>query len=132
MAFQEKLDAQVEFLGRLPFEELREHTQTADIGLLLEEPLGLSFEYSLPNKLFDYIHAHTPVIATPLVEVKAIIDQYPIGELIKVRHPESVAQQIKEMISKISTYDFEKAKKDLNWQKEQEVLKLVIPAFLRK
>ena len=51
------VEQQLEFIGRVPYEELEKFTGQATVGLLLEEPLGKSFEYALPNKLFDYIHA---------------------------------------------------------------------------
>ena len=51
------VEQQLEFVGRVPYEEVEKFTRQATVGLLLEEPLGKSFEYALPNKLFDYIHA---------------------------------------------------------------------------
>ena len=128
----EGVSSQVEFLGRLPFEDLKKHTESASIGLLFEEPLGLSFEYSLPNKLFDYIHAETPVIASPLIEVKKIVEKYKVGELLVDRNPEHIAQQIQAMESKLSTYEFGKAKAELNWKNEEKVLKLVFADFMQK
>ena len=120
------------YLGRLPFNDLKAHTEQASIGILFEEPRGLSFEYSLPNKLFDYIHADTPVLASSLVEVKGIMNQYQIGELIRERTPQSIAQQIEEMYQNLSSYDFVKAKKELNWQIESQILKGVFSPFLDK
>jgi hypothetical protein len=116
----------------LPFEDLKKHTESASIGILFEEPLGLSFEYSLPNKLFDYIHAETPVLASPLIEVKKIIDKYKVGELLVDRNPEHIAQQIQAMESKLSAYEFGKAKAELNWKNEEKVLKLVFADFMQK
>ena len=128
----EGVSSQVEFLGRLPFEDLKKHTESASIGILFEEPLGLSFEYSLPNKLFDYIHAETPVIASPLIEVKKIVEKYKVGEFLVDRNPEHIAQQIQAMESKLSTYEFGKAKAELNWKNEEKVLKLVFADFMQK
>ena len=47
--------------------------------MVLEEPLGLSFEYSLPNKLFDYIHAGIPIVAGRLPEITKIFEFEWIG-----------------------------------------------------
>ena len=132
LAQKKGVSNRINFLGRLAFEDLKVHTEQANIGVLFEEARGLSFEYSLPNKLFDYIHAQTPVLASPLVEVKHIIERYGIGDLLKDRTPEHVAKQIEEMFEKINTYDFASAKNDLNWQKEEEVLKVVFSSFLDK
>ena len=132
LAQQKAVEHKVEFLGRLSFDDLKLHTKQASIGILFEEPLGLSFEYSLPNKLFDYIHANTAVLASPLVEVKTIIENYQVGELLNLRTPQNIAKQIEEMAENLSSYDFTKAKKELNWQLEEEVLKSVFSSFMQK
>jgi glycosyltransferase involved in cell wall biosynthesis len=113
----------VEFVGKVPFEHLRDYTKKASIGLLLEEPIGLSFSYSLPNKLFDYIHSDLKIIASPLKEVKSVVDKYKIGVLLNNRSPKDVAAQIELLYSTgFNNSDYELAKQELNWQKEEEVL----------
>ena len=91
------VDQQIEFVGRVPYEELAKFTGQATVGLLLEEPLGKSFEYALPNKLFDYIHADLPFVASNLIEVKRIVEAYGVGEIIQERTPQSLAKQIRNM-----------------------------------
>ena len=122
ISFSEGVDQRINFKGRLPHCELTQHTQKAIVGLLMEEPLGLSFKYSLPNKLFDYIHAETPVLASPLLEVKRIIEKYPVGDLLETRDPENIAKQIQKISSRLNVYNFRQAKKDLNWAQEEKVL----------
>tara|TARA_B100001750_G_C15514990_1_gene606414 strand:- start:2158 stop:3228 length:1071 start_codon:yes stop_codon:yes gene_type:complete len=122
IAFSEGVYQRINFKGRLPHDELKQYTKKAIIGLLMEEPLGLSFKYSLPNKLFDYIHAEIPVLASPLLEVKRIIDKYPVGDLLENRDPENIAKQILEIYSRLDVYNFKQAKKDLNWAQEEKVL----------
>lgn len=57
LVINEKLQNKVEFTGRLPLEELGKLTPQADLGLSIEEDLGLNYRFALPNKLFDYIQA---------------------------------------------------------------------------
>ena len=52
--------------------------------------------------------------------------------MLKARNPQSVAKQIDAMFEKINSYEFAKAKNDLNWQKEEEVLKTIFSPFLSK
>ena len=40
----------VEFMGRIPFDELLFQTRQASLGISLEEDIGLSYHYALPNK----------------------------------------------------------------------------------
>lgn len=51
---------------RMPFERLRRCTAAADVGLSLDRPTVDNFRYSLPNKLFDYLHAGLPVVCSDL------------------------------------------------------------------
>ena len=121
------VDQQIEFVGRVPYEKLEKYTAQASVGLLLEEPLGKSFEYALPNKLFDYIHADLPFVASDLIEVNRIVEEYGVGEIVKERNPISLAKQIKNL-SVINLEKYKKAQNQLCWEKEQMVLRdLIVP-----
>ena len=121
---------QVKFVGRVPYEELEKYTGQASVGLLLEEPLGKSFEYALPNKLFDYIHADLPFIVSNLIEVKRIVEVYGVGEIVQERTPQSLAKQIRN-ISVIKSEKYQQAQEQLCWEKEQKVLRNLIDPLLK-
>ncbi|PCI10184.1 MAG: glycosyl transferase group 1 [Flavobacteriaceae bacterium] len=126
---EQGLERRVHFLGRIAYEKLPNYSKIADVGMVLEEPLGKSFEFSLPNKLFDFIHSGLPIIASPLVEVKKIIEKYEVGLVIDNYNPEHIASVIKKLI-----YDKElrveiknnqeKCKKELSWESNIKVLDL--------
>ena len=124
------VEKQVEFVGRVPYEELEKYTGQATVGLLLEEPLGKSFEYALPNKLFDYIHAGLPFIASNLIEVKRIVEAYGVGEIVQERTPQSLAKQIRNMFV-VNSEKYQKAQEKLCWEKEQKVLRNLIDPLLK-
>lgn len=116
----------VQFVGKVDFKNLKNYTQQASIGLLLEEPIGLSFTYSLPNKLFDYLHSDLKIIASPLKEVEKIMTKYDVGVLLQNRNPKDVAAQIELLHdSEFKESEYKKAKQELNWQKEEEILKTI-------
>ena len=71
-------------------------------------------------------------MATPLKEVKRIIDYYQVGEFIYERSPEVVANQIKKMSKNIDEYKFSQAKKDLNWQNEFKKIECIFSPLLGK
>lgn len=119
----EKMNDRVHFLGRISREKLANYTKLATLGMVLEEPLGKSFEYSLPNKLFDYIHAELPIVAGNLPEISKIINTYKVGVQVDNYSPEKIAEKIKEVLSNpklISEIkeNQKKAKEILSWEKE--------------
>ena len=117
----------VHFLGMVPYDKLHNYAKKASIGMVLEEPLGKSFEYSLPNKLFDFIHYGLPIIASPIPEVKKIIEQHKVGILIDNYYPKHIAETVitllddEKLRESIIEHQF-KAKKELCWEKESEKL----------
>ncbi|QIA08022.1 glycosyltransferase [Draconibacterium halophilum] len=131
----EKLENKVRFTGRLSIGELAKLTPTADLGLSIEEDLGLNYRFALPNKLFDYIHAGVPVLVSNLPEMTAIVEEYNIGEISHSHHPKDLAQSIsKALINSdkriIWMENLMQAAKELTWKNEEKVLKSIFSAFL--
>lgn len=120
---KEGMTKRVHFLGRIDREKLFNYTKIATLGMVLEEPLGLSFKYSLPNKLFDYIHAEIPIIAGDLPEIARIVNQYKVGVLVDDYQPKTIAKTIstllknKELLTEIKVNQ-QKAKEVLCWEVE--------------
>lgn len=55
------------------------YSKAADAGICLTENTCLSHYYSLPNKVFEYLHAGLPIIINPLFEQKKLIDEFDCG-----------------------------------------------------
>lgn len=130
-----KLEEKVHFLPRMPFLKLQEYTRHADLGVSIDRDNNPNYRYSLPNKLFDYIHAGIPIMASRLFEVEKIIRQYRIGDFIDDHQPESIAAKIREMLGQREKLDEWKenlkfAAKELSWQNEQKVLMEVYKGYV--
>ena len=124
---QEKLQEKVLFFPRMPYTELAQYTLNCDLGLSLDKPTNINYQLSLPNKLFDYIRAEIPVLASNLVEVRKIVENYNIGEIAENHQPEYLAQKVNELMNnKILLETFktncQKAKHHLTWENESQVL----------
>lgn len=66
---------------RMPFEQLRRCTAAADIGLSLDRPTVDNFRFSLPNKLFDSLHAGLPVVCSDLPVAGRFVAEQGIGKV---------------------------------------------------
>jgi len=79
--------------GRMPFEQLRRCTAAADVGLSLDRPTVDNFRFSLPNKLFDYLHAGIPVVCSDLPVAGTFVRTEGIGQVVELEQEDgSIAQ----------------------------------------
>ena len=129
------LQDKVKFTGKIPFRELINYTQLADLGLCIEKPTNINYIYSLPNKLFDYIRSGVPVLASHLPEVEHIINQYSIGEFIESHDPQHIASRIRKCLEDESSHALWKlnlkiASNNLCWENEEKILLQMIARAL--
>jgi glycosyltransferase involved in cell wall biosynthesis len=134
MVHTHALEEKVIFTGKLPPDELRARTRLADIGLTLDKDTNLNYRYSLPNKIFDYLHAGVPVLASDLPEVKHIVTHYNVGQVTTTHAPEAIAGALQEMLSSPQRETWKanalEAAKTLCWETEEEAIKRVYAQFL--
>ena len=122
-----KIADRVRFLPRMPHAQMMSYTQLAEMGFCLDKDTNLNYRFSLPNKLFDFIQAGVPIIASHLVEIEKIIRQYDIGMFIENHEPETIAATIREALSDEERKNKWKqnltvAAQDLCWENEEQKL----------
>ena len=120
-------DDRVKFFPRMPYQKMMAITQLAELGFTLDKDTNLNYRFSLPNKLFDYIQAGVPVIASHLTEIERIITHYNIGTFIENHDPKTIAETIKNALGDEKMMAEWKnnlifAAQDLCWENEEEVL----------
>ena len=108
--------------------ELWKYSGAADVEMMVIEPVSKSYYYSLPNKLFESIQSETPVIASDLPEMKRIVEGYRIGLLCSPGDIRAFCDCVDRMLTDRELYsackqNILKAKEDLCWEKEKQVLK---------
>ncbi|HZK08078.1 MAG TPA: glycosyltransferase [Bacteroidales bacterium] len=135
MTLDLQLTDRITFMPPMPFEKLRSYTRLATIGLSIDKDTNINYRYSLPNKLFDYIHAGVPVMVSPLTEIKKIVDKWQVGEIISSHEPRSIALHIDAMLTdteKLQLYrqNCLAAAKALNWENEKQVLIKILKQYV--
>jgi len=99
----------------------------ADLGLALTQKISLSYYYSLPNKIFQYLAAKVPVLGSNFPEFKKIISKNGLGEVVDPAKPTLIAQKIIEMTKTRAQKQYRHrleglAKNKYNWEVEGQKL----------
>lgn len=126
------LTERIKFIDTVPLNELSAYTSGADLGINLLETFNLSKEYASPNKLFEYIHAAIPVVASDTIENQRVFSSFPIGKLTK-NQPDVIAAAIIHVTNeKRSSFidALAQAKSHYNWEKQEELLLSVLNSML--
>jgi glycosyltransferase involved in cell wall biosynthesis len=124
---QNHLARKITLLPKVPFTVLDHFTRKASLGLSIDKPSVMNHKYSLPNKLFEYLHAGVPVLASRLTEQERIINQYDVGGFIEDHQPETIARKIKEIFAdKEQLHRWKentcKVREELNWENESKIV----------
>lgn len=125
-----KLQDRVRLIYRIPKKELLHYTHNADVGLSIDKNTNLNYYYSLPNKVFDYIHAGLPILASRLPEIEKLVNAFDIGEFIPDHEPAHIAEALRSMLHspKLPVYrsNATAAARQLTWEHEKISLVQVI------
>lgn len=129
---REGLSEKVLFFGKRPYAELMCFTFHADLGLSLDQPTNPNYAFSLPNKVFDYLHACTPIVCSPVVEVASLIRKHDIGIVLECFDPEYMAEKIGMLLRDVEKRALlethcRQAALTENWENESEVLARIYP-----
>ena len=130
MVTENHLENKVRFVGRVPYDTMMNYTYHADLGLSLDKDTNSNYKYSLPNKIFDYIHTTTPVISSDLIELKRVIHKHNVGRIIPEHSANGVAETINLILKDPILLaelkeNCKKAALIENWEEESKVLEEV-------
>ena len=92
------LEDRVFMAGSVAQAELHEWTASADLGVLILDPINESKRLSLANKIFEYMAAGVPILTTDLPENRRIVEQCDCGWLIPEREPAAIAGHVRRIL----------------------------------
>jgi glycosyltransferase involved in cell wall biosynthesis len=84
----------VTFVDPVPMDELLAMTAGADLGVVPYLNVGLNNFYTSPNKLFEYVAAGVPVVASFFPELKKVVEGLSLGRTFDPDDPSSIAAAV--------------------------------------
>ena len=116
----------VYFHEAVPPEVLLDYTSSADIGLCMEEKVAKSWDYSLPNKIFEYMICGLPIIVSDIPpEMKNFILKHDVGFVFEdIYNNKRFKPQLENIIQTYKTKipNIKIKAKEFNWQTQEKVL----------
>ncbi|APC19593.1 hypothetical protein BLL42_28185 (plasmid) [Pseudomonas frederiksbergensis] len=114
--------------------QLLEVTAAADAGVIPYQAICLNNYYCTPNKLFEFIAAGLPILASDLPELRRLVEGNQIGCVGDLTTPLAMAKMIEqffadELRQQCWRERLAVVRQELSWQREGENLKHLYRAF---
>ena len=125
LADQCGISDQVRFVGSYRFDELTHLYSTTDVGLVVY-PVDESINHTIGNKLFDYFACGKPVIVSPAVPLRRVIEETGAGLVLGGCTPEAIAEGLDQALNLDPTPFAERglaaARRKYNWASDSRAL----------
>lgn len=89
----------VHLAGQVPGPLVSQALADADLAIVYVRPIVLSYRYSLPNKLFESLHAGLPIVAADLPDSAALVREHGVGEVFASGTPGELAAAIEQVLA---------------------------------
>jgi glycosyltransferase involved in cell wall biosynthesis len=130
------VDGRVEFTGLVPPFEVRRWLQAADVLVLPNRATAISASYTSPLKLFEYLAAGRPIVASKLPALAEVLRHEENALLVEPDDPSALAAAIarvstdRPLAVRVARRAFEKAA-DFSWTRRAERLDAVLTAAVQ-
>jgi glycosyltransferase involved in cell wall biosynthesis len=123
-----RIGDRVHLLAPVPSEEVVAYAASATIGVSPIIPSCLNYRYSLPNKLFQYMAAGIPVVASDFEQVREVVLDHDAGLTVDMTDPAVIASAIGTLLAdpaarkRMGANAREAVATELNWGRSAEAL----------
>lgn len=93
------LHERVRFIPTVPLADLPSYTASADIGVQPIENTCLNHFTTDSNKLFEYVVAGLPVVASRLPEIRKVVERYDLGLLVTPGDTGSLVDALRRLVA---------------------------------
>ncbi|MBS9402921.1 glycosyltransferase family 4 protein [Halomonas sp. TRM85114] len=121
------LGGRVCFIDTVALDELPSYTASADIGVQPIENTCLNHFTTDSNKLFEYVIAGLPIVASQLPEISKVVRKHDLGLLVPPGDTEALAEAIRSLVSDPELRLWyrahaKQAAQTLNWETQEQTL----------
>ncbi|NHC11227.1 glycosyltransferase family 4 protein [Pseudomonas stutzeri] len=122
-----QLEQRVRFIPTVALAELPSYTASADIGVQPIENTCLNHYTTDSNKLFEYVQAGLPVVASDLPEIRRVVREHDLGVLVPEGDNLALAAALRDLVGdegkrRYYAAQSRKAASVLNWESQEHEL----------
>ena len=122
-----KIESRVRFIPTVPLQELLHYMASADIGVQPIENTCLNHFSTDSNKLFEYVQAGLPVVASDLPEIRRVVNEHELGILVPAGNSGALAAAINELVRDLEKRarfcdNANRAAEALSWEAQEHEL----------
>ena len=136
----EGIEERILYLGRVPRADLVGMLSLCDAGIISYASTDSNTRYCAPNKLFEYLQAGIPVLATCQPPLQAVLAEYGVGELVGCDSPlhvpnaEEVARAVRRLAADPARYRarIPDVLRDFTWEHEATRLSDAVSQLLHR
>jgi glycosyltransferase involved in cell wall biosynthesis len=137
LAHRRGIAARTKFVAWVPYEEKERLSSQASIGVITYLPHANNAS-CLPNKLFDYMLAGLPVVASDFPLYQDVVEPNCCGLLVDPTRPEQIARALAYLIEhpqearRMGENGRRAVRERYNWERESQRLLQIYEAVLRR
>lgn len=114
----------VGFVPKVSVNELINYTQNAYLGFQVLQNICFNHYSTLSNKLFEYIMAEVPVVASNFPEIRKVVEGEQVGITIDPHESDKIAKAVNFILDNPDKHaefkaNCKKARKKYNWENEK-------------
>ena len=129
-----KSNSNIFFHKAVPTDVVLNYTASADVGIALIQNTCLSYNFCMPNKLFEYAMAGLPVIVSNVKEMSAFVKKHQMGTILISNRVEDVSHVIDKLLNMDLTklgQNSRKAALENSWEHQEMRMKKVYQSFFK-
>jgi glycosyltransferase involved in cell wall biosynthesis len=136
LAHEIGVDARIEFIGYVYPKEVEKYFNRAGVGVIpITNTIGQRL-FTSPMKLFEYMAAKVPIVASNLPAIREILENGKTAVLVEPDNPKALAEGIEKVLTdrefarKIVEQAYKKVQ-DFTWEKRAENITIFLENILR-